>query len=167
VELLGRLGLALPSEAQWEYGCRGGTTSVYWCGDAKESLQGVANLSDAYGKSHGNEVWGEWEPWLDDGQTAHAEVGSYRANAFGLHDVHGNVWEWCLDGHADYSRSAAKDPVGPSEGARLRVIRGGGYFNGAAIARSAFRLASSPAFRVVLGLRVARASRLAPLPLRH
>jgi formylglycine-generating enzyme required for sulfatase activity len=56
----------------------------------------VTNISDQWGKTHGNEGFVSWEPWMDDGQSAPAPIGSYRANALGLHDTCGNVWEWCL-----------------------------------------------------------------------
>ena len=159
-----RLGLALPSEAQWENGCRAGTGSVYWSGDEKEALQGVANLSDQYGKDNGNQSWTLWEPWLDDGSTVHNRVGSYAANGFGLHDVHGNVWEWCLDGYDSgaYRGDRPPDPVVPWEGSANRVYRGGGFYNAAVNARSALRISNTPEFRGnALGLRPARASRLA------
>jgi len=158
METLARMGMTLPTEAQWERACRAGTTSVYWSGDEKESLQGVANLSDAYGKSHGNENWSVWESWLDDGNTVHAAVGSYRPNPFGLHDVHGNVWEWCRDGTGGYNLPARKeDGERLVSGPRDRVNRGGGFNDDAAIARSAVRSYHSPGLRSnELGLRPAR-----------
>jgi formylglycine-generating enzyme required for sulfatase activity len=119
----------------------------------------VANLSDAYGRSHGNEDWTVWEPWLDDGQTVHAEVGSYRANPFGLHDVYGNVWEWCLDGYDGgfYGRGPKVDPVVPWTGSPAGVYRGGGFNAAAVIARSAYRGYYAPEFADGgLGVRPAR-----------
>jgi len=91
---LGRLGLSLPSEAQWEYGCRGGTTTVWWTGNEMESLHGAANWMDRYANEHGNDLAAKW---LDDGNSNHSRVGSYLPNGFGLHDVTRNVWEWCLE----------------------------------------------------------------------
>jgi formylglycine-generating enzyme required for sulfatase activity len=159
MRLLEGLGLSLPSEAQWENGCGSGRSSVYWSGDRKEDLAGVANLSDQYGKDHGNQAFTSWEPWLDDGNTAHAEVGSYRANDYGLHDVHGNLWEWCLDGYDSgyYRRPAGKDPLAPSSGSAARVDRGGSFAGAASSARSAGRGNASPEARNDdLGLRPAR-----------
>jgi formylglycine-generating enzyme required for sulfatase activity len=143
---LPRAGLSLPSEAQWENGCRAGTSSVFWSGNEKETLRGVANLSDDYGNTHGNHEWNSWEPWLDDGNTCHAVVGSYRPNAYGLYDVHGNGFEWCLDGFdpSFYGRSAPQDPLAPWEGAVDRVLRGGCFKQTAELARSAARPDDSP-----------------------
>jgi formylglycine-generating enzyme required for sulfatase activity len=113
---------------------------VYWSGDEVESLQGVANLSDSYGRTHGHEDWPSWEARLDDGQTKHAQIGTYRANSFGLHDVHGNVWEWCLDGWVPYSV-----PVRVGDGYResalptQQMIRGGSFATIAHLARAAKR----------------------------
>ena len=146
METMARLGLVLPSDAQWEYGCRGGTTSPWWSGHAQESLEGVANLSDQYGKEHGNDAWPAWEAWLDDGSSVHAEVGTYDANGFGLHEVHGNVWEWCLDGYDSgfYGQVTARDPVSRPEASASRVNRGGGFNDTARFARSAIRLNNTP-----------------------
>jgi formylglycine-generating enzyme required for sulfatase activity len=139
--MLSRFGLTLPTEAQWEHACRAGTTTPYWSGAGVESLNGVANVSDAYGKSHGNEEWERWEPSVDDGHTVHASVGSYRPNAFGLFDMHGNVWEWCRDTFGGYDlptrNGDAEREAGSSEN---RVIRGGSFAGLAMFSRSSFRL---------------------------
>jgi formylglycine-generating enzyme required for sulfatase activity len=159
MEWLPRVVLGLPSEAQWEHGARGGTDSVYWSGVDVASLEGAANLSDAYGRSHGNESWTAWDADLDDGATAHNAVGSYRANAFGLHDVHGNLWEWCLDGYDRdfYPRSPQKDPLAPWDGASRRVARGGALSSAAHNARSASRFDGTRSYAdTFLGVRPAR-----------
>jgi len=156
-EVLARLGLVLPSEAQWEYGCRGGTSSPWWSGEDQEGLEGVANLSDQYGKENGNESFSTWDAWLDDGSTTHAEVGTYGANPFGLHDVHGNVWEWCLDGYdSGYTHATALDPVSSPDASVLVVFRGGGFNSTARYARSANRLNSPSLADDFLGVRPAR-----------
>jgi formylglycine-generating enzyme required for sulfatase activity len=142
-ETLERLGLVLPTEAQWEYAARAGTTSVWWTGDEKEALAGVCNLAD--------------EDWLKDSYANPAPVGNYRANPFGLHDVIGNVWEWCRDGEGGYDL-----PVRPGDRERQvpdpinRMIRGGGFDAPAEAGRSAFRASEKPFVGVsLLGLRPA------------
>jgi formylglycine-generating enzyme required for sulfatase activity len=159
MESMDRLGLSLPSEAQWECGARGGTSSIYWSGEDLASLAGVANLSDAYGKSHDNESWNVWEKDHDDGNTVHAEVGTYRANPFGLCEVVGNVWEWCLDGYDGrfYEKESGKDPVSPWAGSTQRVLRGGSFDYIASYARSSDRIDNAPQLRAsFLGLRPSR-----------
>jgi serine/threonine protein kinase/formylglycine-generating enzyme required for sulfatase activity len=151
------LGCTLPSEAQWECGCRGGTNSAYWSGDGLEGFGEVANISDVYAQQHGG-TWPALEKGIDDGNTIHGEVGSYRANPYGLHDVHGNVWEWCLDGHADYSAEKQVDPVVPWRDVPDRVTRGGGFIYIAAYARSAYRNNQAPERKYSdVGLRPAKA----------
>jgi len=157
---LPRMGLSLPSEAQWEMGCRAGTETPWWSGEERESLKGVANLADAYARDHGGSSWTSIQEWLHDGATSHAPVGTYGANPYGLHEVHGNVWEWCLDGYDPgfYGRGSEIDPVAPWEGAATHVARGGAFPDAAAAARSAERIGGTPSKADAdLGLRPARA----------
>ncbi|NOT29479.1 MAG: SUMF1/EgtB/PvdO family nonheme iron enzyme [Planctomycetes bacterium] len=164
MEVLARLGLDLPTESQWEYGSRGGTTSAWWTGSAKESLVGAGNVADTFGKKNGGPASWVYEEWLDDGNTVHARVGSYTANAFGLHDVVGNVWEWCRDVYGGYENPVrAGDGEREVEGSSRRVYRGGSFAHAASDARSANRYYDTPEYAVsLLGLRLARTSRLAP-----
>ncbi|NOT30426.1 MAG: SUMF1/EgtB/PvdO family nonheme iron enzyme [Planctomycetes bacterium] len=154
---LTRLRLAMPTEAQWEYACRAETSGPFSSGDAMESLQDVANLADSYGRFHGFDTWSTWETWLDDGETLHGEVGSYRANAFGLHDVHGNVFEWCKDPYGVYGKRV-RPGDGESLGSGLNVVlRGGSFASPAVYARSAFRFVGVHDYaNDNLGLRPAR-----------
>ena len=109
-------GYRLPTEAEWEYACRAGTTTAYSFGDKITPKD--ANYDDSR---------------ID----KPVEVGSYKPNAFGLFDMHGNVWEWCEDWHGDYP-FAVTDPKGPATGEK-RVLRGGSFSNGGSAARSSFR----------------------------
>jgi len=166
-QVLDRIGLELPTEAQWERAARADTSSVWWTGDEKETLAGAANLADAYCKSIGGPASWPYEEWLNDGAGAHTRIGSYRANAYGLHDVVGNVWEWCHDGYGGYDQPVrAGDGERQVTGSANRVVRGGSFANAASLARSATRTNSTPKYRDdFLGLRPARASRLSPSPL--
>jgi formylglycine-generating enzyme required for sulfatase activity len=157
--VLSRLDLALPTEAQWEYAARGGTTTVWSTGNDRDSLIGAANLADQAAQRAGA-AWPEIKDWpeLDDKFAVHAPVGSYRANPFGLHDVHGSVWEWCRDWFTGYDQ-----PVRDGDGARLlsggraRVYRGGSFIGPASGARSAIRSNAAPEFRFSgLGCRPSR-----------
>ena len=135
--LLRAAGLTLPSEAQWEYGCRGATSSPWWTGSEKQSL-------------------------ADELGTLRA-VGSSRSNPFGLFDVHGNVAEWCADRYGAYSApcrpgDALRLVTEGSEGFDARVFRGGQADADPGDARSAFRNGSVPDYRDGrLGVRAARA----------
>ncbi len=151
-----RLGLEIPSEAQWEYACRAGTVSVFsW--PANAAMENYANLAD----ENYRETWIDVRYWedVDDGFVFHAPVGSLLPNPFGLHDVHGNVWEWCRDGYDPefYARSPARDPLCKPD-AHSHVFRGGSFDGHAAYARSAERAPVTPEDRdFALGLRPARA----------
>ena len=106
----------LPTEAEWEYACRAETTSPYFCGEDPEGLAAVGNVRDgAYSERYsGMPAIAEW-----DGYACTAPVGRFRPNAWGLFDMHGNVFEWCHDGFdADYyKRSPVDDPRGIEEAA--------------------------------------------------
>jgi formylglycine-generating enzyme required for sulfatase activity len=133
-----KLRLRLPSEAEWEYAARAGTNTVYWTGDEKESLRGAANIADLFCKNNGGlENW-PYDEWLDDGYTIHAPVGIYSGNPFGLHDVHGNVYEWCQDTFKAYQESPASDSTSDSESS-IRIFRGGGWYDDSRACRSSYR----------------------------
>jgi formylglycine-generating enzyme required for sulfatase activity len=153
--VLGRLGLTLPSEAQWEFGCRGGSAGPFSCPAAE--LKAHANLADrAYGRAFTRGVTlMEW----DDGFQFHAPAGSFEPNALGLHDMHGNLWEWCLDGYEEgfYRDSPPADPVARWRGATHRVLRGGSFMDNARFARSSHRAYDDPQNAAdTLGLRPAK-----------
>ena len=113
--------VGLPTEAQWEYTCRAGTTTVHYWGDKIDPA--YCNFAD----KNTSFDWRDKE--LDDGQAVSASVGRYRPNAFGLHDMLGNVYEWCADWHGEdyYAKSPSADPQGPSTGT-ARVLRGGSWY---------------------------------------
>lgn len=125
---------ALPTEAQWEYACRAGTTTVFHFGNSLSSRQ--ANFNGGY--PYGGAPKG---PYLD----RTMDAGSYAANAWGLHDMHGNVWEWCADWY-ERKLKGGVDPQGPSTGV-LRVFRGGSWSGGAALCRAADRDSIGPGIR--------------------
>ncbi len=144
----------LPREAEWEYACRAGTTTRYWCGDAEESLKGNANVADAALK-HEHPTAKETLSW-DDGYPFTSPVGKFNANPWVLFDMHGNVWQWCLDYHGMYQEGYSKDPKGPDSGGS-RILRGGSWGSNPGNCRSAHRFSLAPGdrrddigFRVVL-----------------
>jgi formylglycine-generating enzyme required for sulfatase activity len=143
----------LPTEAEWEYACRGRSTTAYCNGDDPEKVIEVGNIMDAGGKEKFPDriaVAGR------DGSVFTAPVGSYRANAFGLHDMHGNVWEWCADWFGAPTGLAQVDPVGPADG-KDKVVRGGDWYHDWSFARSAQRFPIYPTLcRRHAGFRVVR-----------
>jgi formylglycine-generating enzyme required for sulfatase activity len=157
---LGRSGLEIPTEAQWEYAARGGTHSPWWTGSDQTLLHDphAANLSDRAARRSGVS-WSEFEDWLDDAYATHASVGTFTPNPFGLHEVVGNVWEWCWDGYDEhfYSRSPLLDPVSPPIAGGNLVVRGGGFAYPARLARVSYRHSlSAGASSAFVGVRPAR-----------
>jgi formylglycine-generating enzyme required for sulfatase activity len=114
----------LPTEAQWEYAARAGTTTRFNTGDSDSDL----GRAGWYSANSGNST---------------KPVGGKTPNAWGLYDMHGNVWEWCADWHGSYPGGSVTDPRGPNSGS-IRVYRGGGWFSGARICRSASRYWRTP-----------------------
>ncbi len=148
----------LPTEAEWEYACRAGTTTRFWSGGVDEDLKGNANIADVslVEKNPGATGTVAW----DNGYPFTAPGGMFKANPWGLYDMHGNVWEWCADYYdADYyDKSPVKDPVNLREGP-CRVQRGGSWNDAPCLCRSGVRLAAAPdtrnfnvGWRVVLRL---------------
>jgi formylglycine-generating enzyme required for sulfatase activity len=135
----------LPTEAEWEYACRSETTTPFDTGNCLSSNQ--ANYDGNY-------------PYTDcplgTFRNETVPVKSFSPNAWGIYDIHGNVWEWCQDWYGIYPSSSVTDPAGPSSGS-WRVIRGGSLGNGAGECRSAYRYRDAPDFRYFcFGFRVAR-----------
>lgn len=132
-------GYRLPTEAEWEYACRAGTTTRYSFGDDPADLDGYA----WYAGNANNDV----QP-----------VATQRANPWGLYDLHGNVWEWCWDGFGAYSPKPARNPRGPEKTTSgRRVVRGGSFGNPPAVLRSALRDGDDPEGRFwVVGFRCVR-----------
>jgi formylglycine-generating enzyme required for sulfatase activity len=128
-------GYRLPTEAEWEYACRAGTSTAYYTGN-------TIGVDDAWYNANRNNM-------------PH-ETGKKPANAWGLYDTHGNVFEWCWDWSGNYGDSPQTDPVGASSG-KSRVFRGGGSASAPETLRSAFRDSMAPAqYRADVGFRIAR-----------
>jgi len=130
-----RRAVRLPTEAEWEYACRAGSKTRFCFGDAEEGFEDYG----WYGANSGN--------------TTHP-VGQKKPNAWGLYDMHGNVWEWCSDWYGEYAAGQAADPTGPAKG-EDRVLRGGCWGDGPQACRLARRNWSGPDGRYGnFGLRV-------------
>jgi formylglycine-generating enzyme required for sulfatase activity len=117
----------LPTEAEWEYACRAGSVTEFCFGDEKNKLDYYA-----------------WHNYNSDDWTHH--VYRKRPNAWGLYDMHGNVWEWCQDWYSDYPSEPAIDPIGPNSGSH-RVSRGGSWRSAAMFCRSPHRYGVDPNYR--------------------
>ena len=144
----------LPREAEWEWACRAGAATRFWWGDAVDASGKVVNVGDAKLR----EVHPQWPRVvmpMNDGHAFPAPVGTYRANAFGLHDMLGNVWEFCSTRFGKYPTEFTVDPrdLAPDRGF---AVRGGGWSNTPQDARCATRNADPPHFcHSNLGFRVA------------
>ena len=133
----------LPTEAEWEYACRAGTTTPFHTGAAVTTQ--FANFDGKFTYGNGPQGLSRWKT---------TPVDAFPPNPWNLHDMHGNVWEWCGDWYGHYDDHAVVDPTGPAEG-DIRVLRGGSWFHGPADCRSAQRDALDPGRRHSLyGFRV-------------
>jgi sulfatase modifying factor 1 len=125
----------LPTEAEWEYACRAGTTTPFHFGETISTDQANYNGNFTYGNGKKG-IWGKKT----------APVGNFPANAWGLHDMHGNLWQWCEDWYEDYPQKDVIDPIGPQKGV-VRTLRGGSWYHTPEHCRSAYRVRSAPGFR--------------------
>ncbi len=148
----------LPTEAEWEYACRAGTTTEFWWGDRIEDGQGKINGSDLTAWPDGKTRDLEGRFPFSDGYWRMAPVGSFHANPWGLYDMEGNVQEWCEDPYQNenYSPRPVKDPKGPAKG-NFRIARGGSWYSGPDLCRSANRDSWPPSlYTIERGFRVVR-----------
>ncbi|MBY0458755.1 MAG: formylglycine-generating enzyme family protein, partial [Gemmataceae bacterium] len=123
--------VALPTEAEWEYACRAGTTTHFHFGDVI-----TTDLANHYGKASWNSPTGVYRAQTTD-------VGTFPANPWGLHDMHGNVWEWCADVYKPYAGGESNE----NSNNNLRVLRGGSWSGDPVGCRAAFRDWNAPAYR--------------------
>jgi formylglycine-generating enzyme required for sulfatase activity len=132
----------LPTEAEWEYACRAGSSTRFSCGESVHVLRDHAWFLGTAAKGVGRRYA--------------RRVGMKKPNGWGLYDMHGNVWEWCEDRYADYPSGPMTDPTGSSRGSS-RVIRGGSWNYFARYCRSAYRRSNPPGFRsLYVGFRLAK-----------
>jgi formylglycine-generating enzyme required for sulfatase activity len=139
----------LPTEAQFEYALRAGAATRYATGDGPQTLDGHANVRDASLEQRMANRRFPTPPFkFDDGVAFTAVVGSYPKNAFGLHDMHGNVFEWCRDWYDAkyYATAPNQDPTGAQTGSS-RVLRGGSWRGEPVIVRCAYRDVVTPEYR--------------------
>ena len=130
------LKISLPTEAQWEYACRAGSTTAYCFGDDSKELI--------------NYGW-----FKENAEQTTIPVNQLQPNNWGLYDMHGNVWEWCSDWYGEYEKSASFDPTGPAKGT-YRVMRGGGWVDPSRLLRSHCRFGLGSGYRNdTLGFRIA------------
>jgi formylglycine-generating enzyme required for sulfatase activity len=146
----------LPTEAEWEYACRAGTTTAFYNGSDPEMLVQVGNISNG-GSKAAIIIWNLFEFGESDGYGMKTvPVGKFKPNAWGLYDMHGNVWEWCWDWYGSYSSGAQTDPTGASSGS-YRVRRGGSWYYFASGLRSEYRIYDNLYDRYgVIGFRLVR-----------
>jgi formylglycine-generating enzyme required for sulfatase activity len=159
----------LPTEAQWEYACRAGTDTPMWYGDLDTDFSAFANLGDAKLREFALDTYirvrlvsnpNKYDDWVpkddrfNDAGFVSVDVGRYDPNAWGLHDMHGNVWEWTRSALRPYpydENDGRNDPSAPGK----RAVRGGSWYDRPKRCRSAFRLAYPPYQRVFnVGFRV-------------
>ena len=148
----------LLSESEWEYVARAGTATRYWWGDGSSSQCRYANGADASLGQDWQDRGYDWGVDCDDGYSQTSPVGSFGRNSFGLHDIHGNVWEWVQDCRNDsYAGAPGDGSAWESGDCSYRVLRGGGWFDNPRSLRAAIRLWLVSGFRGGdIGFRVAR-----------
>jgi formylglycine-generating enzyme len=146
----------LPTEVEWEYACRAGTTTPWSTGSNFDSLQGSGNICDT--NLRAKYPFAKWTVEWSDGYAFTAPVGSFRPNAFGLYDMHGNVFEWCSDAwlQQDYSGKRIHDPDEKLEKGS-RIVRGGSFLSLTTFTRSTDRVGLVDTMRnCIVGFRVVR-----------
>jgi formylglycine-generating enzyme required for sulfatase activity len=135
-----QLPFGIPTEAQWEYACRAGTTTPFHFGSQLNGMQANCNGTAPYPYIQGW-FWTTKNKGTYLGKTS--PVGKYPANVWGLYDMHGNVWEWCSDWYGEYPSGSVTDPIGPATGSD-HVFRGGCWWRSAGCCRSAARYSIVP-----------------------
>jgi formylglycine-generating enzyme required for sulfatase activity len=152
----------LPTDAQWEYACRAGTTTIFNDGDPAATVAGEHNYTNVWLNALGRYKWNGgliggtvWPGNYVSPENGTATVGSYAPNAWGLYDMHGNVYEWCLDWH-DTALTGGDDPVGTAGGTQ-RIRRGGSWAHDPYNLQSGMRLGIDPGGQLNnwMGFRVA------------